>query len=360
MKKKFVLLCLLFSLSSFIFVQAEGRLIQGVQTNSFVEGSTFQSSVYFNDDMQASKDVIEDVVKYNMEPCGSSSSGNGELLAFFSRNNNKGSDAPWINNERSDAPDHNKTSAPFLRNKRTEAPDVNYSRSTFIRNERSHAPRRSYSIAGSVNSEPVIAYHGSGDQLNNDLGVWFLGLSLGTSHSITDIQGNKGMAFGDFVDYHTNYNSFNHSLGVFTKCLVSNWFSLKGGMNYARFSGANTNKSFENDVFEFFIKTEFHAPFLKFSPSSIYLFSGLSAFFSDLTVRDANGEVMSADDDFSHIQPAMPIGLGYSFQFNNGFRLGYEFGWRYTLFSHLDGYEGDDKHYDSFFFNQLSLSYALN
>ncbi len=194
-----------------------------------------------------------------------------------------------------------------------------------------------------------------------------LGVLMGTSHGITDIQANKHLDFVDFVDYQTS--NFDYSFGVFTRYMATNWFAVNGGIKYARLSGVNKPPSnieyeafsFKNDLFEFFVKTEFHAPFLYHTSSKAYLFTGLSIFFTEISVLDAENQIYQVDDNFEQVQPALPIGLGYSYTFGNYISVGYEFGWRYTPFHYLDGVSPhDERRYDSYFFNLITLSYPLN
>ncbi len=218
-----------------------------------------------------------------------------------------------------------------------------------------------------VPSESITKSHAE-EQLAT--AAWDLGILLGTSHSITDMQANKNLGFVDFVDYQTS--NFNFGFGAFVRHQPNSWFAINGGMNYAKLKGSNTSLegltdnfqyegfSFENDIYEFFVKTEFHVPFLIYNPSNAYIFTGISVFFTELDMMDPDGRLYTSDYDFEQVQPAIPIGLGYYYTFRNGFSLGYEFGWRYTLFPYLDGIKIDKRNYDSYFINSLTFSYSVN
>ncbi len=196
-------------------------------------------------------------------------------------------------------------------------------------------------------------------------GKWELGVLLGTSHSVTDIQKNKNLEFIDFVDYQAS--NFEYGFGIFTRYQAASWFALNGGMKYALLTGANKppadfeyeSYSFENNIFEFFLKTEFHAPFLQNTASKAYIFSGVSVYFTEVSLKDGDGQIHPITDDFEQIQPALPFGIGYSYTFSNFISVGYEFGWRYTPFHYLDGVVTDERSYDSYFFNMLTISYPL-
>ncbi len=220
--------------------------------------------------------------------------------------------------------------------------------------------------ANFIKNEPTEALEPSRRDQQLAIGSWDLGVLFGTSHSVTDIQNNKSLGFGDFIDYQIS--NFNYTFGVFTRYKAADWFAINGGMKYAYFSGSNEppadfqyeSFSFENDLFEFFIKTEFYAPILQYSPSELYLFTGITLFFSDVKVLNADGMIHTITDEFQQIQPAMPFGLGYSYTFNNDLSVGYEFGWRYTLFYYLDGVRVENQGYDSYFFNMITVSYPLS
>lgn len=197
------------------------------------------------------------------------------------------------------------------------------------------------------------------------IGGWEIGLLFGTSHSVTDIQNNKDIGFSELFSGQTK--NLNYGVGAFARYIPANWFSVSGGMKYARFSGTNdaaaeyiySGYSFTNNIYEFFVKSEFHAPFLEYKPTNIYLFTGVSVFLSDATVNDADGQSYVNADNYDQLHPAMPFGLGLSYTFYNFITVGYEFGWRYTLFHYLDGVRVDDQNYDRYFFNMITVSYPL-
>jgi len=198
------------------------------------------------------------------------------------------------------------------------------------------------------------------------IGGWDLGLSVGSSHSITDVQNNKNLGFVGFMDYQTS--NFSYSFGAFTRYKAADWFNLAGGINYARLSGSGTiddpgiNQdflSFENNLLEFLIKAEFYATFLRLNYSDVYLYTGVSAFLNDVVLEDAQGDSQPLANDYIQLQPAQLIGLGYSYNFDNGISIGYEVGWRYTLFNYLDGVKIDKDKYDSYFLNSITISYPL-
>lgn len=246
---------------------------------------------------------------------------------------------------------------------RSSSPREGGALTSFLGRRKVPYQRSSANFIRNIPSEPI---HLSIREQRLGTGKLEMGVLMGTSHGITDIQSNKYLDFLDFVDYQTS--NFDYSFGVFARYMATNWFAVNGGMKYARLSGANKppsnfeyeSFSFKNDMFEFFIKTEFHVPFLYHTSSKAYLFSGLSIFFSEVSVIDAEDQIYHIDDDFEQVQPALPIGLGYSYTFGNFISVGYEFGWRYTPFHYLDGVSPlDERRYDSYFFNLIKISYPL-
>lgn len=126
------------------------------------------------------------------------------------------------------------------------------------------------------------------------------------------------------------------------------------------------NESFTNDIYE--VSGTFEYYFLNFRTDkalvnwSPYLFGGLSMFgFNHQQEKNA---------EYSSIQPAIPMGVGFRYDFNQKFGASLEFGARKTFFDWLDNVsEGNPeiKNYnygnhiskDWFYFAALSFSYTI-
>jgi hypothetical protein len=197
------------------------------------------------------------------------------------------------------------------------------------------------------------------------LGIWEMGFSFATAHAITDMGSNKGMPMDEFTNYHTSNFSFGG--GIYGRFLMNDWFGINLGMNYANFSGQRTTPfvleeinawSFKNDIFEFFGKTEFRLPMLAESPFDLYAFTGIGVFFSDARIYDQNERIISTQDDYSQVQPFIPFGGGFSVKVTNSLKIGYEFGWRNTIFHYFDGVKNDDS-YDHYFLNSLKIGFLF-
>jgi len=237
-------------------------------------------------------------------------------------------------------------------------------------NPESHSSRSSGASASSNNrstrNQAKPPLHTSLRDQYYALGYWEVGLSFGTAHNITDVAQNKGLTLNEFTDYHAN--NFNFNLGFFTRYVMSEWFALSLGMDYANLTGQaslrenmpeNSPYSFTNDIFEFYAKTELFLPALSRSPFDLYGFVGIGLFFSDARVFDIRGRIVELDVDYSQVQPVIPVGIGFSYKLPNGLRIGYEFGWRNTIFHYLDGVKMTRDNYDNYFFNSLKISYSF-
>lgn len=199
-----------------------------------------------------------------------------------------------------------------------------------------------------------------------------IGFSFGTSHSITDIAANKGLGFNDFVDYHTNNYNFNG--GFFTRFKLNYWFGIKMGMDFLSLSAhapvdlMSDNPSepyrFSNDIFEFYGRTEFMVPALERSPLDLWGFVGIGLFFSDASVFDQDDRRIELSQEYSQLQPVIPLGAGFSYKVTPSIRLGYEFAWRNTIFNYLDGMDtdmisGSATSYDQYFLNNIQISFIF-
>jgi hypothetical protein len=237
------------------------------------------------------------------------------------------------------------------------------------RNPDSHSGRRGdlpSSDMSAVNNEPKMPLQASLRETYLYRGAWELGLSAGTAHALTDIADNKNLAPGEFMDYHTN--NFDLSFGFFGRYVMNTWFAIKLGAEYTSLSASNISMlqnpeipavSFENEIFEFFGRTEFMIPALARSPLDIYGFFGIGIFFTDAQLFDENSLLVQVPDDYSQVQPFIPLGVGFNVRVSERLKLGYEFGWRNTIFHYLDGVRVPGQSYDKYFVNSLKISYKF-
>lgn len=214
-----------------------------------------------------------------------------------------------------------------------------------------------------VRNNPKPALHKSIRDQHQSSGVWELGLTIGTAHAISDIGGNKGVPIGDFAEYHSS--NFSFSGGLFGRYIMNDWFAMNLGMNFANLKAeraflpeGSEIMRFNNDIFEFFANTEFRLPALSTSPFDLYGFVGIGVFFSDASIYDQNDRLISTQADYSQVQPVIPFGGGFSVKLTQNLRLGYELGWRNTIFHYLDGVKKDEN-YDHYFMNSIKIGFVF-
>lgn len=198
---------------------------------------------------------------------------------------------------------------------------------------------------------------------HQSLGYWELGLSIGTSHAISDIAGNKDFPINEFTEYHTT--NYSMAGGFYGRYIMNEWFAMNLGMNFANLKAerefvpeGSEAMRFNNDIFEFYAKTEFRLPALSRSPFDLYGFVGIGVFFSDASIYDKDDRLITTQDDYSQVQPVIPFGGGFSVKITNNLRIGYELGWRNTIFHYLDGVKSDEK-YDHYFLNSLKIGFVF-
>jgi len=197
------------------------------------------------------------------------------------------------------------------------------------------------------------------------MGLWEMGVSLATTHALTDIASSKGLSARNFASHHTS--SFGIGGGLYGRYLMNHWFSVKFGINFVQLSHTREEPiqiagrnilSFNNDLFEFFGKTEFSLPLLAESPWDLYAYMGIGAFLSDASIFDQNERLITFGDDYSQVQPFIPMGFGFSVKVTNSLKIGYEMGWRNTIFHYLDGVKADDR-YDNYFLNSVKIGFLF-
>ncbi len=236
------------------------------------------------------------------------------------------------------------------------------------RDPESYSGRRaeSGSDMGSTTNTPKAPLHTSFRDKYHNRGQWELGFSFGSAHAITDIAGNKNMSLSSSASYHTQ--NFDLNFGFFARHIMNSWFAINLGAEYVSLSAQNLDLiqnpdipavRFENDIFEFYGKTEFMLPALERSPLDIYGFIGIGIFFSDARIFQENDMLVQITDNYSQVQPVIPLGFGVSFKPIERLKIGYEFGWRNTIFHYLDGVNVANEKYDSYFLNSFKISYSF-
>ncbi len=164
---------------------------------------------------------------------------------------------------------------------------------------------------------------------------------------------------------------FQPSAGLLYKYHHSSFFSSRYSFTYARISGddrnfkANSyrNLKFESNIFELGYFLEFN--FKKFginileTKKTFFVFSGVNMFFFNPTaklpggdridLRDmgTEGQKLDGGKDYSLIQPAVTLGLGYKFNVKRKSVIGLEIGFRKTFTDYLDDTRGKYPDYNA-------------
>ncbi|MFO7977476.1 MAG: hypothetical protein R6U64_02340, partial [Bacteroidales bacterium] len=192
-----------------------------------------------------------------------------------------------------------------------------------------------------------------------------VGLNVGTAHAFTDLTGTKNVPLPEALNYQVQNPDI--TLGVFARFRIVEWFGLSVALDYAKFSGMDQtgeyddyiNHTFKNQVFELGGKIEFFAPMNFGSPFDVYGFSGLSMLYNDPKVYDAGGLETNPLQSPNIFQPAIPLGIGFNVRLSPRVKLGYELGYRHLIYNYLEGVFIPGTGYDSYFFNQVKVSYGL-
>lgn len=203
------------------------------------------------------------------------------------------------------------------------------------------------------------------ERLHFGMGIWEIGFNFGTAHSLTDLSGRPDIRFRLFV-YDTQWRSSNLSVGMFTRFRYSPSLAFVLEYNIARMTAAdslgsrkNRGYSFRNDIFETAVITEYYPYIIRGLPLEVYGFAGIALFFNNPKVYLHRGFVHELDD-FSRIQPAIPLGAGLKYFHRSNVQFGAKIGWRKLFTNYLDGLatiaEGRN---DSYYFISLSLGYRL-
>ncbi len=162
------------------------------------------------------------------------------------------------------------------------------------------------------------------------------------------------------------------ALGIFYKYHHSKFFSSRYQFTYAKISGddqnfrANQYRSikFESNIFEIGYFTEFNfKPFginVLENNSTPFVFAGFNMFLFNPTAKLPGGDKVDLRDfgtegqkldggekQYSMIQPAITLGLGYKFNIHRKTVVGLEIGFRKTFTDYLDDTKGKYPDYNA-------------
>ncbi|HCS19783.1 MAG TPA: hypothetical protein DIW47_04325 [Bacteroidetes bacterium] len=175
----------------------------------------------------------------------------------------------------------------------------------------------------------------------------------------------------------------NLSFGAFGKYNMSEYVSWRFGVNYAKVSGGDynfenyqyRNLSFFSHLWELDNRLEFN--FVRFGTgvlakrSSSFLFAGINLFYFNpkaeyngniiqLHPLGTEGQMLDNKKNYSRVNVALPIGLGYKYSLSANWVLGVELGVRKTFTDYLDDVSGTYPNFELLQANNGSAAVALS
>jgi hypothetical protein len=204
------------------------------------------------------------------------------------------------------------------------------------------------------------------ERLHYGIGIWDVGFNFGTAHALTDISGYPEFKLRLFL-YDTQWSSTGAHAGMFARYRYSDLLGFTVDYNLAKLTSADSlghrssrGYAFRNRIFEASLNTEVY--FLKSPfdiPVDVYGYIGFAFFYNDPKVY-LHGSFVRDLDEFSKIQPAIPLGLGVIYTVNRKWNFGGNIGWRKLFTNYLDGLETiENGKNDSYYFMSLNVSYRL-
>lgn len=151
----------------------------------------------------------------------------------------------------------------------------------------------------------------------------------------------------------------NFSAGLLGRYNISEYFSWRFGINYAKVSGGdynfkeyqNRNLSFFSHIWELDNRIEFN--FVRFGTGvlakrhSAFFFAGINAFYFNpkakyngsivqLQPLGTEGQNLPGHKKYSRVNVAIPVGLGYKYSLSDNWVLAFEISVRKTFTDYLD------------------------
>ncbi len=194
------------------------------------------------------------------------------------------------------------------------------------------------------------------------------GITVNSANYVGDLKESLSERgnIGDLTTYYIKNSGL--ALGGFYRKNVTEHFSYRAGLNWARISGGdaeakvldnkNRNLSFRSDIIELNALAEINIKPLGFDTytytSTPYIFGGISIFhmnpkalykgtWYELHQLGTEGQNQTNYQDkksYSLTQIAVPLGVGYKFSPSSTLRIGIEAGYRITFTDYLDDVSG--------------------
>lgn len=190
-----------------------------------------------------------------------------------------------------------------------------------------------------------MAQIGSGLINRNNLSLDYLTVSIGPEYCFSDIQGS----------FDKQISLKDHDISFGFRKTFSNDFGYKVAFNYSNFAGKDSNDdndasivrnySYTSSVMQLAIQGEYS---LKIgsgnynhpAANSIYVFLGAGVLRSDAKLN-LNSQLPRDNYIYKPVYyaPVIPLGIGYQYDFDNGFLMGAEFNFRYPFSDYIDGFK---------------------
>lgn len=208
------------------------------------------------------------------------------------------------------------------------------------------------------------------------------GFSLAAANAMTDIASSNANAQSAITDIYLQGTS--PSASVWRRYRYNDRYAVKTNLSWIHLRGkdswssnqevAQRGKSFSNNLFELSFLGEYYIP-KKYTRtkqdfsvnwSDLYLFTGLAVFYHDPVVKgpviDTYDEVLLNNPDaYSNLQLAIPLGVGYAWNFSNRWTLGLDTKFRFTFFDFVDGFKRPySTRYDYYFTLNANLGFVLD
>lgn len=175
----------------------------------------------------------------------------------------------------------------------------------------------------------------------------YLTFSFGPAYCFSDAQGSWMNQI--------NLNNYNTSFGY--RRIYANNFGFKASFDYSAFTGTDKGSKYgitgrqyiyNSNVIQASFQAEYtvrigESYYYKATTNALYGFVGAGVLRSDANLRNINGQPYTVISRYEYMKinyaPVIPFGLGYQYNVNNSFLIGFEVFGRYPLSDFIDGYK---------------------
>jgi hypothetical protein len=196
-----------------------------------------------------------------------------------------------------------------------------------------------------------------------------IGFRLGAAYYLGDLSGTG--TTNKWGPLNIQFGQAGLHAGVTGRKFFLPYLAVEASINYGRIRGTDKlsknpthysrNLSFRNDIWEFSARAEGH--FLRFRDVgrtyrynisfNAFVFAGVGVFYHN-PKAELNGTwhalqpLKTEGQDYSRIQPSIPMGLGFEFRINKRHLIGWDIGVRKTFTDYLDDVSTNYLHHSNF------------